>query len=169
LHIFIAIWQEMAYVVAMENSAHSYGFAEAHSPLLAPMPPSELGQLFQQALDATRGEGGLPELTVKSLAPWTRRFSQVEIEDLIIPKRTFARRKARNEPLNSEETDRAYRLARISAEADRVFANPEKADKWLRHQNPVFQGRTPLQLMKTEVGCNMVETLLHQIDHGIFI
>lgn len=153
----------------MENPALDDGFAAARSPLLVPMAPSELGQLFQQALDAARGQGGLPGLTVKSLTPWARRFSQEEIEDLIVPKRTYARRKARNEPLNSDETDRAYRLARISAETDRVFANPAKADKWLRHPTRALGGKAPLELLKSEAGARAVEDLLGQIDHGMFI
>lgn len=153
----------------MENSDLNHGFAEAHSPTLFPLAPSELGQLFQQALEAARGDGVLPDLTVKSLGPWSRRFSQTEIEELIIPKRTFARRKARNEPLNAEETDRAYRVARISAEADRVFANPGKADKWLRHPTRALGGKPPFELLKSEAGARVVEELLGQIDHGMFI
>ncbi len=153
----------------MENPARNYGFAEAHSATLSPMAPSELGQLFQQALDAARGDGELPDLTVKSLGPWARRFSQAEIEELIIPKRTFARRKARNEPLNSEETDRAYRVARISAETDRVFANPAKADKWLRRPTPALNGKSPFALLSSEAGARVVEELLGQVDHGMFI
>lgn len=131
--------------------------------------PSELGRLFQQALDGARGHGDPGHLSAKALTPWMRRFSQEEIEDLIIPRRTLARRKARNEPLSPEETDRAYRLAHISAEADRVFANPEKADRWLRRPNPVFGHRPPLELLKTEAGARAVEQLLGQIDHGMFV
>ena len=153
----------------MKQSDHISGFAEAYGTTLHPPGLSELGLLSQRALDAARGEGELPDLTVRSLGPWSRRFSQVEIEDLIIPKRTLARRKASNEPLSSEETDRAYRLARISAETDRVFANPDKADRWLRTPTPALGGRAPLELLKTEAGACVVEELLGQIDHGMFI
>ena len=147
----------------------THGFAETRQPKPIHAALSELGLLSQQALDAARGEGEVPDLTVASLGPWARRFSQSEIEDLIIPKRTLARRKAGNEPLNSEETDRAYRLARISAEADRVFANPDKADRWLRTPTRARGGKAPLALLKSEAGARVVEELLGQIDHGMFI
>lgn len=130
---------------------------------------ASLAGIFQHALDHARESGESPAMSVADLVAWSPRFSAVEIEELVIPKRTLARRKAKREPLTAEETDKALRLARISAEADRVFGDPSKADRWLRRPNPVFHGKTPLELLKTEIGGNMVETLLHQIDHGIFI
>lgn len=145
-----------------EFTEETPGFAEQAAAF-------SLAPVFRHALDHARESGLPPTLTVADLAAWGPRFSAQEIEDLVVPKRTLARRKANREPLTPEETDKALRLARISAEADRVFGDPSKADRWLRRPNPVFHERTPLELLKTEVGGNMVETLLHQIDHGIFI
>src|SRR5437588_10081456 len=58
-------------------------------------------------------------------------YSEDEIFALVIPKRTLARRKAANEPLTIEETDKAFRLERIAVQAERVFGAPEKARRWL--------------------------------------
>ena len=63
---------------------------------------------------------------VSDLRALARHFSAGEIEQLVISKRTLARRRANKENLSLEEADRALRLARISAEADRVFGNPQK-------------------------------------------
>lgn len=135
------------------------GFAEQAS----------LASVFQHAIDHARESGETPILTVAELALWSPRFSAPELEEFVVARRTLARRKANQEPLTQEETDKALRLARIAAEADRVFGDPARADRWLRRENPAFHGRTPLELLKTEIGATMVETLLHQIDHGIFV
>jgi putative toxin-antitoxin system antitoxin component (TIGR02293 family) len=96
------------------------------------------------------------------------RFSAEEISTYILPARTMARRKKADEPLTQSETDRALRLARILTEAERVFANAEKADRWLRTANSNFSGQTPLSLLKSEAGGILVEQVLGQIDHGMF-
>jgi putative toxin-antitoxin system antitoxin component (TIGR02293 family) len=100
-----------------------------------------------------------------SLSP---RFAAEEIDALVIPKRTLARRKAINAPLSLEETDKAIRLARIAAEADRVFGNPDKAARWLRTPHGNISGQTPLYMLKTEAGAILVGEMLTQIDHGMF-
>jgi putative toxin-antitoxin system antitoxin component (TIGR02293 family) len=118
----------------------------------------------------TKAARGLEtRLFPRDLAKWGPQFSTKELESLVIPKRTLARRSARREALTSEETDRALRLARIGSEADRVFANPEKAARWLRRPNPALAGQTPLSLLKTEAGARAVDDILGQIDHGLFI
>jgi putative toxin-antitoxin system antitoxin component (TIGR02293 family) len=99
---------------------------------------------------------------------WQKRFASEELESLVIPRRTLARRKARHEDLTPEETDKALRLARIAAEADRVFANQEKADRWLRTPLRRLSGQTPLSLLRSEAGALVVEEILGQIDHGMF-
>lgn len=90
------------------------------------------------------------------------------MEELIIPRRTLARRKAQRENLTLEEADKALRLARIASEADRVFGNQAKADHWLRAPQSRLNGKTPLSLLKSEAGAIVVEEMLGQIDHGMF-
>jgi putative toxin-antitoxin system antitoxin component (TIGR02293 family) len=68
-----------------------------------------------------------------------------------------------------EATDRVLRLARISAEADRVFGDSAKASRWLRRPNPALAGRAPIELLASETGAQAVDELLIQIDHGMFV
>ena len=100
---------------------------------------------------------------------WSGRFAEAELETLVIPRRTLARRKARHEHLTVEETDKAFRLARIASEADRVFGSQAKADRWLRAANANLANQSPLSVLKTEAGAIVVAELLGQIDHGMFI
>jgi putative toxin-antitoxin system antitoxin component (TIGR02293 family) len=75
---------------------------------------------------------------------------------------------ANHQPLTKDESDRAVRVARITAMAERVFGEPERAWCWLRKPKRNFEGRTPLEMLATEAGARLVEEMLAQIDHGIF-
>lgn len=88
--------------------------------------------------------------------------------NLVAPARTLAHRRANAEPLTIEESDRAVRLARVVAQADAVFGNQEKAMNWLRHSLKRFEGRTPLEMLATDVGSRLVEEALAQIDEGFY-
>ena len=137
----------------------------AHSP---EHPYATLQHWLDKQFDAA--EAGRDEhMTVQDIETvWAPRFGKSEIEDIVIPKRTMARRKAASTRLTQEETDRAVRLARIQLEADRVFANPEKASLWLRTPRASLAGQTPLSLLRTEAGSMVVSEILGQIDHGMF-
>ena len=95
-------------------------------------------------------------------------FSDEEIFALVVPKRTLARRKAANEPLTVEETDKALRLERIAVQAERVFGAPEKAQRWLRKAKRELRGETPLAYLASEAGARVVEEMLFRIEHGMF-
>lgn len=140
------------------------GFDEA--PLANPA--QDLAAKWDEAQLASLN--GTPvQLHPRELSFWTTRFSTEEIDALIIPKRTLARRRAAREKLTVEETDKALRLARIVAEADRVFGNPEKSSRWLRRKTAALGSLSPLELLKSETGARAVDELLGQIDHGMFI
>lgn len=98
-----------------------------------------------------------------------KKFSADEISDLVVAKRTLARRVARREPLSPDETDRAFRLGSVTIEAERVFGDPTKVYRWLRRPNPALSDQRPIDLLQSEAGTQAVETLLGQIDHGMFI
>ena len=95
-------------------------------------------------------------------------YSEDDIFTLVVPKRTLARRKAAHEPLTIEETDKALRLARIAVQAERVFGQADKAQRWLRKPKRELKGETPLAYLASEAGARVVEEMLFRIEHGIF-
>jgi putative toxin-antitoxin system antitoxin component (TIGR02293 family) len=95
-------------------------------------------------------------------------FSRAEISDLVVPSRTLARRRNMGDRLSPEESDRAVRVARITALAERVFGEPAKAHRWLRKSSPMLAAESPLALLRTETGAHLVEQALHRIDYGMF-
>ena len=95
-------------------------------------------------------------------------YSEDEIFTLVVPTRTLARRKAANERLTVEETDKALRLARIATQAERVFGAADKAHRWLREPKRALQGETPVAYLATEAGARIVEEMLYRIEYGMF-
>ncbi len=140
------------------------GFSEATSNPLA----------AEQAVVTTVSPDRVPNhpairATPAALADLTRHgFSEEEIWALVVPKRTLARRVADDEPLTIEETDKAIRLERIAALADRVFGNPAKAHRWLRKPKAMLNGTPPVAFLASETGARAVEEMLYQIQHGMF-
>jgi putative toxin-antitoxin system antitoxin component (TIGR02293 family) len=123
--------------------------------------------LSRAQADLAQGKTNLLSLRTLQSA-WKAMLSPDEIEQLVVPKRTLARRKSEAANLNQVETDRAFRVAHVIKNAERVFGDKEKAHHWLRSSRPQFSGQTPLSMLATEVGTRMVEEILGQIDHGMF-
>jgi putative toxin-antitoxin system antitoxin component (TIGR02293 family) len=65
-----------------------------------------------------------------------------------------------------DESDSAFRIARVTAQAEEVFGDVAKAARWLRKPKARFEGRVPLELLRTDAGAHMVEEMLLQIDYG---
>jgi putative toxin-antitoxin system antitoxin component (TIGR02293 family) len=81
--------------------------------------------------------------------------------------RTLARRKHQR-ILTPIESDRLYRLARISCITIDVLGSSEKATHWLERPNRALGGETPLSILDTDIGVRQVETVLGRIAHGVF-
>jgi putative toxin-antitoxin system antitoxin component (TIGR02293 family) len=58
----------------------------------------------------------------------------------------------KKQPLSIEETDRTLRVAKALALAERVFGDDAKALDWLRRPKERLKGRSPMQLLRSEVG-----------------
>jgi len=112
-------------------------------------------------------------LVEKRLAPATVAallrggFSDAEVYSLIVPRRTLAHRIAKHQSLSREESDKAVRVARITAMAEQVFGEPGRAWRWLRKPKRQFDSRSPIEMLATEAGARLVEELIIQIDDDI--
>jgi len=93
-------------------------------------------------------------------------FSKQEVESFVIPARTLRHRKTKREPLTLDESDRVVRLTRIQSLAEDVFGDVHKANQWLREGLGILDGKTPLDLTRTESGARLVEQILARIDWG---
>lgn len=88
--------------------------------------------------------------------------------DLVVPRRTLNHRRARDQRLTSEESDRLARVLRVYARSEEVLDDAEAASRWLRKPNRALQGKTPLELLSSEAGARAVEKVLGRLEHGVF-
>jgi putative toxin-antitoxin system antitoxin component (TIGR02293 family) len=111
-------------------------------------------------------ENRLPATVIKLLV--LGGLSDAEVYQLILPRRTLAHRVAKHQSLSREESDKAVRVARITALAEQVFGESERAWRWLRKPKRNFDGKMPIEMLGSEAGARLVEESVQQIDHGIF-
>lgn len=112
-------------------------------------------------------EAGVPVDTMTSFVS----ASGVELKDIydvVIPARTLKHRRSRRESLSSDESDKLARLVRVFDQAVAVFGDSERAREWLGKPKRRFDQRTPMQMLRTDLGGRMVEEMLGQIEHGMF-
>jgi len=112
-------------------------------------------------------ERGLPLATLEEFAAYSG-FAMKDLLEVVIPLRTLKHRRQRREPLSAEESDRLARVARLWELAVKVFGNPDKARRWLTKPKVRFEERSPLAMMRSDLGGRGVEEMLIQIDEGMF-
>ena len=110
---------------------------------------------------------GIPAGAVESILSVVH-LSQTELAQALgIPERTLARRK-REGVLNSEESSKLLRLARVVSRASEVIDDPAAAVDWLKSPNAALRGNAPLSLLDTDIGAENVLDTLGRIGHGVF-
>ncbi|CAN5681379.1 hypothetical protein BH23GEM3_BH23GEM3_08080 [soil metagenome] len=110
-------------------------------------------------------EQGLPVATADELARLGE-LSDAELGE-IVPRRTLSHARSRGR-LSPEQSDRVVRAAGLYTRAHAVFGNRDKANRWVKRANRALEGKTPLSLLRTSSGTDLVETLLDRIAYGVY-
>jgi putative toxin-antitoxin system antitoxin component (TIGR02293 family) len=108
---------------------------------------------------------GFPQLAVDEVM----RAAGITLKELATSLDLSARslqRRRRAGRLARYESDRLYRLARIIALAKHYLGNEETATRWLKRPNRVLGGKSPLELIDTELGARTVENIIGRIAYG---
>lgn len=103
-----------------------------------------------------------------------RRMLEISVEELAskvgISVATLSRRRAKQQPLDRDHSDRIVRYARLYWLAVALFAGDEAtARAWLKRPAPSFAGRIPLDFAVTEIGAREVEDLIGRLEHGVYV
>ena len=86
-----------------------------------------------------------------------------------IPSSTHSRRKIEVK-LSSTESERLLRFMKRFDETLELFdRNPEATRLWFLKSRPALGGKMPIELMTTEFGGKMVERLVGQLIHGVYV
>ncbi|MEQ9152833.1 MAG: DUF2384 domain-containing protein [Parvibaculum sp.] len=125
-----------------------------------------LGQTVHDAVDLARAvQAGLPAAVLDHLRH--AGFSGPEIEDLVAPARTLARRR-KDGRLSIEESAATERVARVLVMAARVLGSRDAALGWLRRPLKTrLAGSAPLQYLHSDIGARVVEEILVQAEYGL--
>jgi putative toxin-antitoxin system antitoxin component (TIGR02293 family) len=70
--------------------------------------------------------------------------------------------------LREAASNRLYRFAQILEHAIELYdGDEETALRWLKTPNPAFGNEAPIEMLKSEVGADMVDRLITQLELGI--
>lgn len=110
---------------------------------------------------------GLSKNTLMALA----QKIAITIQDLAnimhISERTLQRYED-NAIVKSEYAEKAVELARLYTRGEEVFGSMDKFKLWMKTPLIVFKGETPLSLLDTSAGFDIVFKELGRIEHGVF-
>lgn len=103
-----------------------------------------------------------------------RRMLEITVEELAqkigISVATLSRRRAKEQPLDRDHSDRIVRYARLYWLAVTLFDGDENtARAWLKRAAFSLGGRTPLDFAETEVGAREVEDLIGRLENGVYV
>jgi putative toxin-antitoxin system antitoxin component (TIGR02293 family) len=80
--------------------------------------------------------------------------------------RSVMRKEKSTAALSVTEADRAYRLARVADLALEILGDEEKAKSWLKSSHPYLGGESPINVLNTEIGTDLVMQSLYAIAYG---
>ncbi len=156
------------------------GFAEAaQTPFEVANPASELlggRRILKQAVHSPLEahaliSAGLPGEALTFLETQLTVLDAIAFEKAIgMSLRTVQRRKADpSQPLNLEQSGRTWKFAEILAQATAIFGSQTAAEHWLETPAMALDGHRPLDLLSTPAGVELVETLLGQMEYGVYV
>ena len=112
---------------------------------------------------------GLPAQSVKVFSDAVD-LSLSELSTYIhVSSKTLERRLKDNVALNVEASDRLVEMAKVFARASDVIGDKEHARKWLFKPSRVLGDVTPVSLLDTSSGVEIVMDELGRIEHGIVV
>lgn len=83
--------------------------------------------------------------------------------------RTVQRKeKEPNSTLTVDQGARLWKLGEVLAKAQEILGSREEAINWLKSPAVGLDQRTPIGLLTTTAGAEMVETLLQRMEYGVY-
>ncbi|MCD8740310.1 DUF2384 domain-containing protein [Mucilaginibacter roseus] len=115
----------------------------------------------------TLARQGFPKHVLLSLAKKISLTIQELANILHISERTLQRYED-DAIIKKEYAEKAVELARLYKRGEDVFGSADKFRQWVKTPSYVFKGETPVSLLDTSAGFDMVFRELGRIEHGIF-
>lgn len=127
-----------------------------------------LGQDIETSMDLVElGQRGITKEAVLHLAKYMA-WPQAEVEKILpISNRTLQRYTPKRH-LAPQVSEQALHIAELITRGEEVFHNKNKFMEWLKRPNFALGGITPISLLKSRFGIEMIMDILGRIEHGIY-
>jgi putative toxin-antitoxin system antitoxin component (TIGR02293 family) len=89
------------------------------------------------------------------------------VQALQLKSSTIERRLSTRQALSPAETDKLYRVEKVLARAAEVLEDEGAAKAWIQRDIRSLGGVSPLSLLDTEAGVDLVMDTLARIEYGI--
>ena len=158
----------------------SLGRAAPQTPrtAYAALPPASVFELREAAAPYHRASAlgthdlavaGLPADQVQAFLDSFQAIPRAALVAVLgISQRTLERALADQRALDPNASDRALRLLGVLQRAIDTFGSRPAAEQWLAAPAIGLEGRTPLELLQSSEGTDIVKTLLGRMDHGVY-
>ena len=110
---------------------------------------------------------GLPGSALRQIVAAIGLSQKAIVEALGLSPRTVALRMSRGQAFSAAESERFLRLVRVRRLAREIFASDEAVSEWLQAGDPALGGRSPLEMLATDLGAAQVEHLLRAMIQGV--
>lgn len=111
---------------------------------------------------------GLPAQAMDFIAGLLSLSRAAFLDSIKIPTSTVERRLRTGEALTAEESDRVSRVAKVLRRAVEVFGDEAQGKAWMTDPVSSLGGKTPLSLLDTVEGYELVTTTLSRIEYGVY-
>lgn len=90
-----------------------------------------------------------------------------ELSDILPISQRQLSRYAADHKLNKEITSHLIQLVDLFQKGFQLFGQ-HKFKQWIRTKNKVLNNNTPVELMDTSIGIEMIEDVIGRIEHGVY-
>jgi putative toxin-antitoxin system antitoxin component (TIGR02293 family) len=111
--------------------------------------------------------GGLDYAAFEAVVAALQGNAEELAKSLGVARRTLDRRRL-SRKLDPDTSERVVRLASVAARASDVLGDVAAMRRWLRGPNRALGGQTPLSLLDTEQGAQVVLDVLGRLEHGVY-
>ena len=109
---------------------------------------------------------GIPKNEVLKMAKHLS-FSGKELAIIINLSERTLQRYPNDKKLEKIASEKAIQLAKLYERGNEVWGDLDRFKGWMRHPNPFLGSKTPLEILDTNFGFEMVLDEIGRIEHGI--
>lgn len=95
-------------------------------------------------------------------------LSSAAIASLLAVNVRTIQRQPEEKPFDRNVSDRAIKLAQLTVRGINVFGSKEEFCKWLQAPCIALGDKTPMSILVSTVGVEMVDDIIGRIEYGIF-